>query len=107
MATVEIPLDSSLVAQKFRVDLDGITFTFDFDFNERSQRWRMNISDDVESPLLTGVPVLPDVDLLRYHQHNPNIPQGNFAAFNLDSPGVPPVNGELGSEVILIYEEVI
>lgn len=107
MAIIEIPLDESLIAYKFRIDLDGITYTLDLDFNSRSQRWRLSIKDDTEVDIVTGIVLLPKLDLLKYHRYNKALPQGILALFNLEDENTPPIQGELGSKSILLYEEAI
>ena len=107
MAIRIIPVDPDLVAQKFKISLDGVTYTFDLDFNDRSGRYRLNIFDTQENELIFGIPMLINYDLLKYHKYNPLLPQGTLFLVNLEEDNVDPGIDDLGSSVIMVYDEAL
>jgi len=107
MAIRIIPIDPQLVAQKFKISLDAVTYTFDLDFNERTGRFRLNIFDDLENELIFAIPMLVNYDLLKFHKFDPLLPQGTLFLVNLEEDNVDPSLGDLGSSVIMVYDEAI
>ena len=105
MAIREIPLNSDISAFSFLVDLDNITFGFRFIFNDRTGLWGFDIQDSAGIPLLVGIPLFSKQLLIDKYQHIAGLPQGNLFAQNLVDENAPADRDNLGTDVILLYED--
>ena len=105
MATRELPLDPTDHAAKFKLDLDGRVFEFVFKFNARVNRWHLDILSDAGVELINGVLVVVKLDLLAKHRHDERLPQGTLFAVNLVSENVEATQDNLGSDVLVLYDE--
>lgn len=106
MAIVEIPLRNDIAAYTFSVDLDNRTFTFDMKFNDRTGLWSFDILNDAGETLVGGVPLFVKQLLLSRYKHDTRLPQGNLFAQNLVNEDEPPGRDNIGTDVVLLYDEV-
>lgn len=104
MATIEIPVRSDLKSYEFTIDLENVTYTLRFKFNERMNLWIMDIADSVNEDIVNGVPVQSNIDIFGQIVSD-DIPPGQFIA--IDETGADRDAGEddLGNDIKLIYEE--
>ncbi len=107
MAVREIPVRNDIAAYSFSVDLDNITYNFNFKFNDRTNLWSIDISNDAEVLLVAGIPLFVKQDLLQFFRHESRLPQGTLFAANLVNENLPPDRDNLGTEVVLLYDEVV
>lgn len=63
-----------------RVSLDGRVFTLDLAWNMRSGSWYVSLSDAEERPIASGIRLIPNWPLLRFHKWDPRCPQGELVA---------------------------
>lgn len=104
MAILQIPVANNLDAYSFSVILEQITYFFEFKYNGRRKRWLMDIYDQDKVPLIYGMPMLTNVDVLgQYSQEE--LPPGNFLVFDLSGLNKNPEQFDLGDTVLLLYEE--
>ena len=61
----EIPLQGVMTHFSQQTELDGKTFTFEFEWIERDQFWMLHIGDDNGNPLACGIKLVTDWPLLR------------------------------------------
>src|SRR5581483_4980445 len=61
MATYEIP--TSPQPQTFTVALNGVTYTLLLKWNVSAQAWMLDISDAQGTPIATGIPLVPGLNL--------------------------------------------
>lgn len=105
MATFELPTSSGedvFPLYEFEVELDGVLFRLDMNFNSRQQTWFMNLRDADGTMLRSGVPIVSGFPLLA-RMVQQSRPAGTLMAV--------PVSGEidaatleqLGLDVILTY----
>ena len=106
MAIVEIPVRSDLPAYQFGIDLDGVNFKFSFRFNTRMGRWLWDILDTEENPILMGVPLLVNLDLIGRYKIE-ELPLGSFICINETGTSNNPGRYDLGNNVKLLYEEAL
>lgn len=103
MATLTtIPLDENLPDYSFSCTLDGASYTLRAYYNTRARRWRLNILDISENPVLMGIPLTIGRDLtagLRYLQ----IPPGVFMALDDTGDGTQPTLGSFLLDHSLYY----
>ncbi len=105
MATREIPLNSDIAAFDFKLDLDNRPFTFDIKFNTRMSVWFLSILDDAGVVLLGDIPLFPKLPLIDKYQHDARLPQGVLFLINLVSEDENPTRDNLGTDVVLLYED--
>lgn len=105
MATLVIPVRSDFAAYDFQIDLEGIVYTLDFGFNQRSERWYMSIYDQAKENLLIGdIPILINIPL--HDQYiDERLPPGRFIAINETGKNEQATIDNFGSDIKLLYEE--
>lgn len=79
-----LPLNQSLPWYSFTIILDQASYILELAYNTRADRWRLNIRDATEQPLLMGIPLLIRRDLTGPY-HYLAIPPGGFCV--LDDTG--------------------
>jgi len=107
MAIREIPLRNDIAAYTFTIDLDNRTFKFEFRFNDRSGIWHFDIFNDADEIILAGIPLFVKQLLIDIYKHDVRLPQGNLFAQNLVSEDDPPNRDNLGTDVVLLYEDAV
>ena len=106
MAILEIPIRSDIPSYSFKIDLDDVTYTMEIFFNLRMCRWHFNLLADNEDPLVMGIPIHINVDLVgRFKQTNKSIPQGIFFAVNSVDANAEPTRDNFSTDVKLLYNE--
>lgn len=78
-----IPLDKPYPCYSFTINLSEVTYTLEFFYNSRADRWRMNILDIVGNPVLMAVPLIIERDLTESYRYL-KIPPGYLVV--LDGP---------------------
>ncbi|MEE8299292.1 MAG: hypothetical protein V3R67_07930 [Thermodesulfobacteriota bacterium] len=107
MAIKQIPLNFDVPSFQFKVDLDGIPFSFDFEFNDRLQKWSFNILDDAGTCLLVGILFTVNGLFLEKFQYDTRLPQGDLFAINTVNDEVDPDRDNLGTDVVFLYDEAL
>jgi hypothetical protein len=105
MAIVQIPTwPDPYYLQKVR--LDGRDFVLHFAFNQREDRWSLDIHDDEDEPIVQGLKLLANWPLLRHYRWNESLPPGELIVMDLTGDGAPPGLDELGDgkRCQLIYQ---
>ncbi|WP_448510308.1 phage baseplate plug family protein [Immundisolibacter sp.] len=105
MAYVTLPVRTDLPAYDFSIILDGETFIFSFEWNERGSYWTMDVLDSEGNHLVAGVRMTTGVNLLAQYR-NENLPKGSL--FLLDTRGFndDPQVDNFGKNVLLMYREL-
>ena len=104
MALIKLPVDSLRANYSFKIDLEGTTYTFSFRYNTRDSVWIMDIADEGENIILSGIPLLLGT-LLFERFPNSNIPLGDFFVLSLEDSTSEATRDNLGTDVLLMYEE--
>ncbi len=99
---LEIPIDTDAPHFTQTTALDGVDFRFEFRFNEREQRFYMDLRDVDDDPILVGVKLVADWDALRYLV-DPRRPQGTIMIVDSQGEGRAARLGDLGRRIKLIY----
>ncbi|WP_151690811.1 phage baseplate plug family protein [Acinetobacter junii] len=97
MGLYKIPL--GVGNQKFAVQLNKITYKLQLIF--RLDCWYLDVMDSSENPLISGLAMNPNIDLLEQHQH---LIKGSFFATNSnkdESQGF----FDLGSKIQLYWSD--
>ena len=104
MATLTLPLRTDGYPHyDFDVELDGRIYNLEMKWNERDSTWFMTMSDSEESPIVSGVRLVVDWDLLRTCV-DARRPPGTLMAVDSTGEGYPSL-ADLGSRVQLVYVE--
>ncbi len=85
-------------------DLDGVTYSFRFRWNQRSARWHMDLSTLDGSPIASGIALVPSFPLLRRLTH-PSRPPGEIYLIDLAGQAESPTLEEFGTRFALFYVE--
>ncbi len=105
MALIQLPVNSDQANYEFKTTIDGTKYTFAFRFNTRADRWIMDIKTGSGDVLVTGIPLLAGVDFLARFNKDIRFPQGNLFLLNLIDENANPGRDDLGSNVLLVYQE--
>ena len=106
MATIQIPTRIDLGIYRMQVDLDGETFTLDFQFNEREGAWYFDLADEARSPIRSGIKVVTGFSLTRLIR-DLRRPKGEMVAVDTTGQRREALLDTLGSEVVLTYVEAV
>lgn len=104
MAILKLPVSSEFPKFRFNTELDEEAFIFSFRLNERMNRWIMNVSDAVDTPLIMGIPVLLGVPFYEQFK-NPSLPLGRLFAINPENANIEAGSEDLGKSVFIFYSE--
>ena len=103
MAVFEIPIPVSTgIAFKFRADLEGVLFLFEFRYNTRGQYWMLGLSDAGGEPIVNGVRCVIDYSLLA-HCSSEIQPLGQLRLVDTSQTSTDPGPYDLGDRVRLTY----
>lgn len=106
---IEIQINS--VSSNFRAstNINDINLNFDFFFNNRMNRWILSIYDENSSPIITGLNVVNNQDILLNKKHL--IPElSNISLFFTHTDqynSLPASRDTLGNTVIFLYSQEI
>lgn len=102
----ELPLFSDSLNYSYQVDLDGTVYDLQIRYNHREDYWHLSLSLPDSTPLVTGVRMVYDTDLVsRFKQLN--LPEGALVLINdagLEKMGR---NDVLDSKLIYLTEEEV
>lgn len=85
-----------------KVTLDGQTFTLEFKWNIREEFWYMNLLNDDNVAIVSGIKIVTNWPLLR-RVTNEERPLGDFFAYDITDVGTEAGFEELGERVLLLY----
>ena len=104
MATIELPVRSDLPAFEFTLDLEEALYTLAFRWNDRKERWLMDIKDSNGADLLMGIVLLTDVNITDPYIIE-GLPPGRFFVIDESGAGKNPGINDLGNDVKVFYLE--
>lgn len=105
MATVyEIPLDSLNASVKIRTVLEDIELVLRFDWNERLERWVLYIYDAEENPLVLGLVLNINQELIRRFEIE-GLPPGNLILYDAEGTETECGRDDLGDRCKLLYQD--
>jgi hypothetical protein len=90
---------------EFSVPLDGVTFLFEFIWNDRQACWFYNLKAADDTPLLMGRKVVLDLPMITRFK-SLSLPAGDLVARDTTGAQIPPSLTDLGDRVILYYVTV-
>jgi len=96
MAVLLIPTSPGVPFYKSRVKLEGKDYGLRWTWNQRQERWFLDMSDGEGTLLFAGVKILTNRLLLKGRHWNPNVPPGELIAADLTGDGSPPGLDDFG-----------
>lgn len=76
----------------YDIELAGELFRLFFSWNARETSWYMDIQDQNEANILTGIKMVPMYQLLRQYRAYDTLPNGDFMLWDLNQD---PVNSDV------------
>jgi hypothetical protein len=104
MAQVVLPIDASAPHYTVDVALGGTLYRFGVNWNDRAGFWTLDVSLTDDTPLVAGMKVVADWDLLGQFP-DLRLPPGYLLAVDLTAQGLDPAYDDLGSRVILVFDD--
>jgi hypothetical protein len=108
MAYQGVPLDSAPnQTWSVSVSINGgvSTFFLELNFNEIANYWTMNISNSVQTLLLSGIPLLTGLNLLAQYAY---LMIGSIFILNVSgTPQDSPISSDLGNDFVMVWGDNI
>ena len=100
---LEIPLNADEPSFKLRTVLEDVEVVLLIHWNTRSSRWNLSIMDSTETPLLMGIPLHVDTEILERFEID-GLPPGRLFLYDLTTKSMECGRDELGDRCRLIYQ---
>lgn len=100
-----IPITPNVNAFSERLALDDEYFILTFRWNDRAERWYLDIADAASAPIVSGLVVCADTAMTGHLTGYDRMPQGILVAVDGTGSGTDPGHDELGQRVKVIYLE--
>lgn len=104
MSIVQIPIDNQNSSFKFRTDLEDTTYSLEFNWNNRLERWHISIRDADEVDILVGVPLNINYNILQRFRI-PELPPGQLMLYDSTGQNLEATRESFGETAFLLYEE--
>jgi hypothetical protein len=100
----EVPVASLNAKSSQTVALDDVVYRFEFEFNTRCLAWHLNVQTQDGTPLVQGIKLLANIDLLGRHKDT-RLPKGRLYAIDTEEgeDGIRPEKNQLGTKLRLLY----
>lgn len=102
---IVIPWPGEFSSFEQTVTLDGRLFRLHARWNTSHEYWSMDIIDDEDSPLVTGLKIVLGVELLNRY-NDPRLPPGRLLAVDMSGAVTRIGRNDLGDRVQLAYATV-
>lgn len=97
-----MPVLGDVPAFEFQCDLEDKTYGFEFNWNDRAQRWFMTIRDSLGNDLISGIKLLSGQILNRQYVGD-DLPPGLFVLIDTGGEDKIPDQKDLGERILLAY----
>jgi hypothetical protein len=97
-----LPVSQSLPRFFFDIELEEVTYRLEFEFNDRSRIWYMNIRDSEANPIVMGLTVTIGSDILAPYHHK-SCPPGALIAYDSTGKDLDGNVEDLGERIQLVY----
>jgi hypothetical protein len=101
---LEISLNSNAGAFKQKIDLEGIFYTFNFQWNSRMSIWSLDILTEAEDPIVQGLPIFVNLNVIERFKDS-RLPPGKIYFLDTSGNVSNPLRFDLGQRVSMLYEE--
>jgi len=103
MSFTEISIPENTAFFEKRVDCDGVSFLFDFSYNQRADCFYLEIKDELGDHLLGPIKLVSNWALLHYHRYVDGLPLGELLVYDPLVKTPAPGLGVLGKDVRFYY----
>ncbi len=103
MSTITIPVAVEEAFSRQVVPMDGVNYIVDLRWSSRANGWFLDLLDDAEDPIRTGIRLVANWNLLRLITDE-RVPRGTLMALSSGGDSDPTFE-TLGTEVTLVYVE--
>lgn len=86
------------------VTLEGTLYTFVYQYVSYTDSWILDILDDADVALLSGIHLMQGIDLLEGHHHL-EVPPGKLVVYDTSNTEVEAGLDDFDERVVLAYEE--
>jgi len=97
-----LPMQRGAARFEFEIDLEGESFFFRFEWNDRAGSWFFDVLTVDQEPLVSGVKVVLGIPLLNRYR-DPRLPLGMLEAIDTSDSGAEAAFADLGDRVLLLY----
>jgi hypothetical protein len=104
VAVYELPIDSADPAYDVDADMGGTLYRLAIAWNTRGKYWTLSISLTDGTLLVAGIRLVPDYELLARF-NDARLPVGRLACVDLTGRGDPPTYEDLGTRVVMVYDD--
>jgi hypothetical protein len=98
----QIPLRSDIFQYFFQITLSNVVYKFTVRYNGRMDRWILNIDDISGNQILSGIPLLININLLSQYP-TLNILSGNLYCIDNSQKFIQPTQFSFGYNNFLVY----
>lgn len=105
MALRKIPVRNDLPAYTMRVDLNSVIFVLSFRYNQRADRWIMDVSTEEDEIIIQGIVLITGIPLLTQYVDE-RLPEGELIVLDRTDQQTNPTRNNFGEDVELYYEEI-
>ena len=106
MAISIIPTDAQQIAFRQEMTLNQVPLNLRFYFNSRSERWKLDILDVNDNPLILGRTINLGLDLYNRFALS-GLPEGFLSTINLKNITAEAGLTTLGTDVLLIFDDEV
>lgn len=99
-----LPARNDLPWYKFKVSLSGSIYTLRFRFNVRMQRWILDIADNADNDLLSGLPLITMRNINGQYVIE-GLPNGMLFISDDTDKGEQPTRNSFGKDKTLWFED--
>lgn len=104
MAYVVIPTTAD-PHSSLTVTLENVAYVFELRWNTRALAWFLDVYDDSETLLAGSRKLVCDWPIIGYRDTSALLPQGKLWVYDTSGAQLDPTLDDLGTRVLLIYEE--
>lgn len=104
MAIWSIPVQFKSPDFSFQIDLDGIIFGFRFTYNARTDRFSMEIQDQLGNAIVSGIALTVNWKVLARFKDS-SLPPGDLFTMDITGGNNEPSAVNFGDTILLCYDE--
>lgn len=97
-----IPLRTDVFLYQFRITLTNVVYSMSLRYNGRMDRWILSIADIAGKPIISGIPLLINKDLLEQYP-SLNVLAGKLIAIDVSQKFIQPTQFSFGNNNFLVY----
>lgn len=98
-----VPIAQNSAWFDFNCEVDGITLGFEFKWNDRSERWFLDLSDAQGNVIALSIPVVNGESLTQFLHGIAGMPTGDLFVFDTTDASEDPTFDSLGRRHVLMY----